>query len=405
MLAPEFLPVWGGVGSYIVELVKHLPKDMEVHVVTVFRKSIGKYNVSSDEYDYSIYFDDNVHIHFISTASDTFIYNLKFQYSVARYVPKLIKDEKIDIVHSHTAHMPDLLLQFRNVKLPIVTTIHTTIKGQREGTKNSGMGFWKLELSEKATFLIYPLLRLAEEIYFMKDRFYITVSNWMKEQLIRQYPKLAKRKIYVVHNAVDTEFFSYTPNTLKDSITEKKDIVLFTGRLIAAKGANILVKAIPLILKNYKDVFFLFIGPGNPEPYIESLKKLGVPKSHYKFLGYIKRREELVNYYRAADIFVAPTFYENLPIRILEAMSCGVPVVASSVCAIPEAVKNFYNGILVPPGNHEALASAILYLLQNPKERKRMGANARYIVERNFSWNVNAKKIVNIYSKILEISK
>src|SRR3972149_10282946 len=87
MLAPEFLPVWGGVGTYIVDLVRHLPKDTEVHVVTPMREGFGKDKISSSDYDFSKYFGNNVHVHFISDANDTFVYNAKFQYSCLRQVP------------------------------------------------------------------------------------------------------------------------------------------------------------------------------------------------------------------------------------------------------------------------------------------------------------------------------
>lgn len=402
MLAPEFLPVWGGVGSYIVELVRHLPRDIEVHIVTPFRKSLGRYRISSDEYDYSKYFGSNVHIHFVSKAYDTFFYNASFQYAVAVKVPKLVKNEGIDLIHSHMAHMPDLLLQLRNIKRPIVTTIHTTIKGQKEGIRNSGMSFWELELSEKMTLLMYPFLRLVERMYLTKNRYYITVSNWMKEQLLRYNPKLRKQRIYVIHNAVDTRFFSPASIAPKVGITEDKEIILFTGRLIAAKGVHVLVRAIPKILKEYKNAFFLFIGPGNPEPFIRELEKKNIPRSNYKFLGYVKHREELVYYYRVADIFVAPTFYENLPTRILEAMSCAVPVVATKVCAIPEAVDNYVNGILVSPGSVHELANAIIYLLENYNLRKKMGQNARNKVLEKFDWNNAAYKTAKVYKDIIE---
>ncbi|MBC7110177.1 MAG: hypothetical protein H5T46_04135, partial [Archaeoglobi archaeon] len=70
MLAPEFLPVWGGIGTYIVELVKNFSKDIEVHVITPFRKKLGSSAVSSSDYNFEEMFGDNVHIHFLSTATD-----------------------------------------------------------------------------------------------------------------------------------------------------------------------------------------------------------------------------------------------------------------------------------------------------------------------------------------------
>lgn len=399
MLAPEFLPVWGGVGTYIVELVKHMPSSVEIHVVTPFRESIGQNKVSSNEYDFSSYFGDNVHIHFISRASDTFFYNAFFQYAVARYVPKLVKEEKIDLIHSHTAHMPDILLSSKNLNLPIVTTIHTTIRGQRQGTKSSGMNFSELEFSEKMTFLAYPFLRLVEDFYFVKDRYYITASNWMKEQIIKEYPKLGG-KIFVIHNAVNTELFSPDYSN-HDSciIKDDRNIVLFVGRLIALKGFNILIHAAVKVLKERKNIIFLFLGPGDPTSYLKEVD-MRILESGFKFLGYVSYGD-IAKYYRCADIFVLPSFSENLPMTLLEAMASGVPVIASKVGGIPEVVENYKEGILIPPGSVNDLVDSILHLIDNPDLRRRMGRNAREKVEDKFNWDIAIRKTLKAYENVL----
>ncbi|MFX0203986.1 MAG: hypothetical protein ACFFCW_48430, partial [Candidatus Hodarchaeota archaeon] len=93
ILAPEFLPAWGGVGTYTFELVRHLPKDIEVHVVTPLRESLGKEKVSPIYYESPEYFGNNVRVHFVCKANDTFFYNAKFQYACLKHVPTLVKDE------------------------------------------------------------------------------------------------------------------------------------------------------------------------------------------------------------------------------------------------------------------------------------------------------------------------
>ena len=396
MLAPEFLPVWGGVGTYIVELVRHLPKDVKIHVVTPMRECIGKEKISSKDYNFSQYFGKNVSIHFISDAKDTFLYNAKFQYRCLTEVPKIVKEYDIDLIHSHTAHMPDLLLQFKRIKTPVITTIHTTIRGQRAGTKHSGMGFSSLEFSEKLTYLGYPFLSFAETLYFSSKRYYITVSNWMKKQIAEQFPRLRDSNISVIHNSVDTEWFS--PGK-KES---PRDVILFTGRLISAKGIRQIVEAMPKVIKKFPDVLFVFIGAGNSLPYIIKLKEKGIPEKNYVFMGYLKEASDLVHFYRGSCIYLAPTMYENLPIRVLEAMSCGTPVIASSVCAIPEVIQSGFNGMLINPGSVAELSDAICLLLSNPDLRKKLGENARNTILANFSWKVNASKTLNVYHQIAD---
>lgn len=396
MLAPEFLPVWGGVGTYIVELVRHLPKDIEIQVVAPSRKRLGHADVKTADYDFTGYFSDNVHVHLISSASDTFVYNAAFQYACLRRVPRLVKEERIDLIHTHAAHMPDLLLQFRKLKVPTVATVHTTISGQRQGSKEAAMRFRKLEFSEKATYLGYPFLRMAERIFFSPKKRYVTVSNWMKAQLLRMFPRLSESNIRVIENSVDTSFFSPT-----DAKTGKT--VLFTGRLIAAKGVAYLVDAIPRVLRTHPDAFFAFVGPGDPLPYEDRLHSLGIPKKTYAFLGYLKDRKQLLEAYRNSTIFVAPTLYENLPIRILEAMACAKAVVATNVCGIPEAITSGEDGILVPPKSSEALSEAISGLLQAPEHREAMGREARRTVVEKFDWALNAQRMGRFYEETVAI--
>jgi glycosyltransferase involved in cell wall biosynthesis len=397
VIAPEFLPVWGGVGTYLVELVRHLPRNIEVHVVTPMRESIGRKRVSSRDFDFSGYFGDNVHVHFVCKATDTFFYNAIFQSTCLRYIPQLVNKENIDILHfGH--HMAGLLLEFKGLEIPAVTTVHTTIQGQRSGTRMSGMKFWDLEFSEKATYLTYPFLRLAETIYFSRTRHYITVSEWMKKQLQEQYTKMNYSEISVVHNSVDTELFS--PGPKRESI--KGELILFTGRMIAGKGIAYLIKAIPEVLKEHSDAFFMFIGPGDFMPYRRRLKELGISEKNFAFLGYLKDRSELVEYYRTCSIFCAPTLWENLPIRVLEAMACGAPVIASNVCAIPEVVDNSVNGVLIPPCSVHELARAICCLLSDSNLRRKIGDNARKTVLGKFDCKVHAMRTAEVYQKVLD---
>jgi len=400
ILAPEFLPVWGGVGTYIVELVRHLPKDIEVHVMTPKREGFGREKLSSD-YDLSEYFGDNIHVHFICKADDTFIYNAKFQIACLKNVPRLLKEEDIDLIHCGT-HMRPLLLELRKITVPTVTTIHTTISGQRHGTKMSQTNFWDLEFSEKATYLTYPFLLLAENIYFSRVRYYITVSEWMKRQLQKQYPKISQSPIFVIHNSVDTKLFS--PNIERKPLEGERtgNLVLFTGRMIAAKGIKYLVEAVPKVVREYPETFFVFIGAGNSLPYKRRLKEAGVSERNFAFLGYLKERSELIEYYRASSVYLAPTLYENLPIRVLEAMACRIPVVASNVCALPEVIDNGVNGILIPPGSVDKLVNAICCLLSDSNLRSKMGENARKTILKKFNWDVNAIRTVQVYRKILE---
>ena len=150
-------------------------------------------------------FGSNVYIHYICKASETFFYNAVFQNACLNYVPKLLKEEKIDLIHSHTAHMPDLLLMLRKLDRPTVTTVHTTIKSQRLGTIKSKRNFLELARSEQATSLLYPFLRLAEIQFFKYHRFFISPSNYMKRSLESNFN--ITENVNVIPNSVDMNDF------------------------------------------------------------------------------------------------------------------------------------------------------------------------------------------------------
>jgi glycosyltransferase involved in cell wall biosynthesis len=85
----------------------------------------------------------------------------------------------------------------------------------------------------------------------------------------------------------------------------------------------------------------VFIGAGNYVPYKKRFKGSDVSKETARFLGYLKERSELIEYFRSSRVYVAPTLCENLLIRVFEAMACGVPVVASNVCGCVEVYERY----------------------------------------------------------------
>ena len=383
MLAPEFLPNWGGVGTYIVELIKHLPEDYEILVITPDRGEVAAHTLHN-------------HLRVIRTskAGDTFIYNLKFQYSCLKKVPELLKTEKIDIIHSHTAHMPDLLLNLKKLNIPVVTTIHSTIQLQRKGTKQAS-SFWNAEFSEKMTYLLYPGLRLIEKFYFSQERNYITVSEWMKRHLEQEYHL---DRVAVIYNSVDTNFF-YKRKDFVFVDPEKyknREVILYCGRLIGLKGIGILIKALKEVLSRHRNALVVFAGSGNQRYFEQALQDLKIPRQNYEFLGHVDYTR-LVEYYSIAKVFVLPSFHENLPTSLLEAMACEVPCIATGVGGVPEVLKDGDNGTIVKPGDIKGLTDAINTVLTDHDRFVDVGRAGRMTVVDNFSWERNVEKIVKLY--------
>jgi len=396
MLTPEFYPVWGGLGTYALELSRTMPKDVELHIVTPRREAFGKFRI-----DESVNVPDlpsNVSIHYIGTARDTFIYNFKFQANCSLYLPRLIKRYDIDIVHGNGT--ATLFVNPSKLDIPVVNTTHSTIGDQIRTIKETGSKFSQLEFSEKMTLLLSPFLESLEHLQYIKNQYYITVSKFSKSRLVEE-KKVKPENITFIYNGVNpTKFSPKRRKEAKKHFPMLADIeapkVLYLSRFIEKKGISTLLKAIPSILKG-EDVHFVFVGPGKKLDF----DKYGIPQQNYTFLGYINH-EATPFLYALSDIFVLPSLYENFPISILEAMASETAVVATNVGGVPEMITSGYNGILIPPKDADSLTNALIWLVENDPLRKRLSKNARKTVIKKFTWKQTAKKTKEYYENMLE---
>jgi glycosyltransferase involved in cell wall biosynthesis len=396
LLAPEFLPNQGGVGSYSVGLARELSKRVDLTVVTVLRQK-GQQTYNRQEMEQ--YFENRAEILPISEAGDTFLYNAGFQWAVLRELPRLATQYGFELIHTQHAHMPDLLYGQLHHETPLVRTIHTTIAGQREGIRIAEHLGGTLEPSERWQVVLGPLLQTAEWLTWKRKQHYITVSEWMKRTLVQD--GFAPESIDVVYSGVDSTRFRPEAR-VEGSLarTPGAPVVLFSGRPTLVKGAAVLAQAIPLIVRELPQVEFAFTGGGGEE-FLQFLPSSDTSRSRFTFLGYVPF-DQLPAVYASADLAVFPTFYENLPFRVVELLACGVPVVASEVGGMGEAVTSGMTGLLVPPGSPQALAEAVLSILQDPSLRDRLRARGRASVIERFNWERTASETVAAYRHALD---
>jgi glycosyltransferase involved in cell wall biosynthesis len=397
MLAPEFIPIRGGVGTYIVELIKNMPNDVEIHVLTPKPIGVGDIDKSVDLKMIKRSLLDRITLHYLGTAKDDFFYNFKFQLNCFRTIPNLIKKYDIDIIHSESA-LPDLFLNPRKVNIPIVTTIHTTITDEINFAKSANSHFFDLTNSERFLILLGPILKALETIYYGGDRKYITVSKWMKDHVINDFRHIDSDRMSVIHNGVDpTRFNSSEKKHFKKYFPELADIdvpkALFLSRWAARKGISYLVKAIPKIMKK-TDIHFIFAGECKNPRLQKSLKNC-------TFLGYIPN-EKIPCLYSSSDIFLLPSLYENFPICLLEAMASELAVIGTNVGGIPELITHEENGLIIKPKNTKEIIDSVIKLAENPKLRTEFGKKARLAVENKFTWEKIAIKTREQYQKIID---
>ncbi|UCF45056.1 MAG: glycosyltransferase family 4 protein [Candidatus Bathyarchaeota archaeon] len=211
------------------------------------------------------------------------------------------------------------------------------------------------------------------------------------------------KKMRVIHNGVDVNRFRPLRGA-KDEIRKKlgisKDssVVLTVRRLVYKNGIDTLIESAKKAIKKNPRLVFVIVGKG---PDFEKIKQeteqLGIEKN-FRLTGFISD-ERLPFYYNAADFFVLPSKSgEGLPLVALEAMACGLPVIATNVGGISEVMKEDY-GKLVPPDSPDSLAEAIVGFSRS--ELSALKKDLRAIIEQKYSWDTNVEKLVEIYEELI----
>ncbi|NOZ20764.1 MAG: glycosyltransferase [Planctomycetes bacterium] len=200
-------------------------------------------------------------------------------------------------------------------------------------------------------------------------------------------------KVALIRNGIDIGRFKPRERGRKGRLRVKgrRRVVGFAGRLVPEKGIACLLEAMDLVSRALPDVLLLVAGDGELR---SELKARYHDSPHVGFLGHL---DDMTDFYPVLDVLVLPSLWEGLPNAVVEAMACGVPVVATDVGGTGEIVRDGETGLLVPPRSAEALSDAIQKLLESATDRRRMGKRAREFVEVEFRMGTMVSKTVGLY--------
>jgi glycosyltransferase involved in cell wall biosynthesis len=368
MLTSEFPPDLGGISTYTYNISKKLIE--RGHNVTIITRGTYRKTYHEKIDDISVY-----HVRFIP------IYPYPFKLHEF-FVNKLFKtlESDFDLVHIHGSLVP-----IPRTSCRVVFTSHGTTMRDIENMPIKSFHFLIVKLLSKQLFNI--------EKELVKNADVVTaVSHSCAKELKRLC--MLNKEITVVNNGVDTNLFIPVKNK------KKENYILYTGRLETRKGLIDFIESAKYVCREHADIKFVLTGKGTIRKYLErKINNLGL-KNNFYFAGFVSR-SELLEYYQNATVYVLPSYYEGLPTTLLEAMSCGIPSIATDVEGSSELVEDGENGLLVPPRNPERLAEAILRLLDDDGLRKKLGDNARRHVVNNYDWEIITNKIENIYINII----
>ena len=229
----------------------------------------------------------------------------------------------------------------------------------------------------------------------------LSVSDAHKRKLVNTIG-CSSEKIKVISNGVDTEYFLVVKENdalrLSLGIAVEEVVIGTVGRLVPVKNQEMLIRSFAALKERCSNVKLILVGDG---PLKDKLVQLAVDLGISSSIIFLGRRADIPNILNMMDIFVLPSICEGMSNTILEAMSCGLPVIATDVGGNPEIVKRDVTGFLVPTNNKNALADAISFLVENPGRRKEMGFAGKKLVKTEFSLKTMVRNYEKMYKEMV----
>jgi colanic acid/amylovoran biosynthesis glycosyltransferase len=199
-------------------------------------------------------------------------------------------------------------------------------------------------------------------------------------------------KIHVISNGVNEDFFNYCAE-------DDGQTVVWHGRFVPQKGLHYFVKTARMIKGSLPNVRFRMLGSGPQFDEIQRMVESAGLKDRFEFLGKIPW-DEVPRAISSASLYMLPSLREGMPWSILEAMSCGKPVVAFSIPGVVDLVEVDGTGYLTDSGDVKMLAKHAIHLLENTSLRGSFGLRARRIVEEKYTWAKIAARTIKLYRRV-----
>ncbi|MBN1901374.1 glycosyltransferase family 4 protein [Candidatus Sumerlaeota bacterium] len=232
----------------------------------------------------------------------------------------------------------------------------------------------------------------------------IAVSDFVKKSLIAE--GIPEEKVVRIYNGVDTDYFvplkDDEKNALRRYITDEPvdSAIGLVGNLIEMKGLRYFIQALPQIFQNHPRTLVVVVGEGPLRNEMEREIALQNLSRKVKFVGKFTQITQRI--VAAMDILIQPSLTESFGLTAAEALSCGVPVVASSVGGLPELIQDEVCGNLVPPKDSEILAAKVISLMDDPEKCRRFGKAGRERALKLFDLSDTVDKYLELYSRFMQ---
>jgi glycosyltransferase involved in cell wall biosynthesis len=298
--------------------------------------------------------------------------------AVARYV----RANNIDVIHTHTLDA-DVVGHFvgRLTGCPVVTTQHSIpFEHERQSILRRTL--------ERVT-----LQRMARNL--------IAVSNSVRDAFVEQWG-IEPSSIRTIYNAVPMEHLLAIPLESADSDEQREPTITTVGRLVAVKAQHVLIEAASIVLAQGHRVRFMIVGHGPREAMLKAQAQQLNIADRIIFTGL---RHDVPSLLAASDVFVLTSLWEGLPLTAVEALAAARPVILSRAGGNPEVIEEGVSGLLVPPGDPVALASALTTMLNDRRMRLTLGQAARERAAIVFSMDTFVNQHEAVYAALADARK
>ncbi|RPK15252.1 glycosyltransferase [Priestia endophytica] len=346
----------GGAEKLAIDICSFLDKDkFDVTLVSLYEPQSNIYE--------KLAIDSGLKVLFLNKKKG-------FDYRIFFKLNKLFRKEKPDIIHTHLYVGPYVLIpMILNRVKGRIHTVHNIASKELRSSKRKIMS------------LAYKYFNVIP----------VAISDYIKETIKNEYDMDLER-IPCIYNGIDTEKFSKVSNINNDFT------FIHVGRFSPQKNHELLIDSFAKALEENPNILLKLVGDGNLKTKIEKkVQDLGI-EDKIIFRGIQKDITKELN---AANAFVLSSDWEGLPISVLEAMSCGLPIISTKCGGTPDVVKHNQNGILVNLGDKEALSKAMLNVSSDYSVAEKMGDKS-FLYSKQYDIRQTCKSYSSLYRNLLE---
>ena len=280
----------------------------------------------------------------------------------------------------------------RELRRQGITHVHNHL-GDNSGTVTllasslSGIGY-SITIHGPHIFFDPTHWALREKVRY--SRFIVCISHYCQSQMMLFSDQADWSHLKIVRCGVDVELFRCA------QVREKARKLLYAGRLAAEKGLPVLFESLRMLADKGYEFELTLVGDGVDRQALETLgRQLGIC-DRLVFAGYVGQ-DVVLEYLQRSDVFILPSFAEGVPVSLMEAMACGVPVLATYVGGVAELVEAEHTGLIVPPADSPALSEALARYFDDFELRRKVSRLGREMVMRHYNLNAEVEKLAGLF--------